>query len=185
MVAAGLDGPENAWAGDLDADGDIDLVTGEMGTSNGFFDNGSNLLVYENLTGTGLSWAEVVVAENVGVSARIQPVDIDGDGDMDFTADGNAEDHIYLWVNDVSPLTVIQACGASCQCIVAPECNNGIDDDGDMLIDLADPNCDDLNDDSEVPEPAFLLQLAGGALLLGALHRRRARRVPSGRDYSM
>ncbi len=42
------------------------------------------------------------------VSARINPVDIDGDGDgdVDFTADGNAENHIYLWVNGTRPFDV-------------------------------------------------------------------------------
>jgi cysteine-rich repeat protein len=46
-----------------------------------------------------IGWEPVPMAGNVGVSARILPVDIDGDGDTDFTADGNAEDHIYLWTN--------------------------------------------------------------------------------------
>ncbi len=64
---ADLDGPENIWAGDLDDDGDTEIV-----------------------------------------SARINPVDIDGDGDgdVDFTADGNAENHIYLWVNGTRPFDV-------------------------------------------------------------------------------
>jgi hypothetical protein len=98
-VAGSLDGPENIWAGDLNGDGFTDIVTGEMGTSDGFGDNGSNLIVYEGLAADGLQWTQNIVAQNVGVSARINPVDIDGDGDVDFTADGNAENHIYLWRN--------------------------------------------------------------------------------------
>ena len=175
VVAAGLDGPENAWAGDLDADGDVDIMTGEMGTSTGFFDNDSNLLVYENVSGDGLTWNEVVVAENVGVSARITPVDFDADGDIDFTADGNAEDHIYLWINGTPPAGTPQACSGTCQCIVAPpECSNGIDDDGDTLIDFpADPDCVDANDTSEVPEPGIAWGLMAGVAGLSALARRR------------
>jgi hypothetical protein len=98
-VAGDLDGPENIWAGNLDGDGNTDIVTGEMGTSTGFGDSDSNLIVFEEVSSSGLSWTTQVVAENVGVSARINPVDINGDGSIDFTADGNAEDHIYLWLN--------------------------------------------------------------------------------------
>ena len=100
LVAGNLDGPENIWAGDVDGDDNTDIVTGEMGSSTGFGDDDSNLIVFEDNGQSGLSWSTHVVAENVGVSARINPVDIDGDGDVDFTADGNAEDHIYLWVNN-------------------------------------------------------------------------------------
>ncbi|MGE0622637.1 MAG: putative Ig domain-containing protein [Pseudomonadales bacterium] len=97
-IASNLDGPENLWVGNLDQDGFPDVVTGEMGTSTGFGDFDSSLLIYQN-DGVG-NWNEEVVRENVGVSARIHPVDIDGDGDIDFTADGNAESHVYLWVNE-------------------------------------------------------------------------------------
>ena len=99
VLDSSLDGPENIWAGDLNGDGNTDIVTGEMGTSTGYDDSDSNLLVFEGLNAAGTSWTMHPVAENVGVSARINPVDIDGDGDVDFTADGNAENHIYLWVN--------------------------------------------------------------------------------------
>ena len=105
-VAGNLDGPENIWAGDVDGDDRTDIVSGEMGTSTGWGDNDSNLIVFEENEPSGLSWSAHVVADNVGVSARINPVDIDKDGDVDFTADGNAEDHIYLWVNNSSDIPV-------------------------------------------------------------------------------
>jgi len=59
------------------------------------------------------------VADNVGVSARIHPVDIDEDGDIDFVADGNAEDHIYLWRNQASPPVGVPALPALAQTILA------------------------------------------------------------------
>jgi len=105
-VAGNLDGPENIWAGDVDGDDRTDIVSGEMGTSTGWGDNDSNLIVFEENDPSGLSWSPHIVAENVGVSARINPVDIDKDGDVDFTADGNGEDHIYLWVNNSSDIPV-------------------------------------------------------------------------------
>ena len=97
---ANLDGPENAWVGDLQDDGRVDILTGEMGTSDGFGDSGSNIRVFRSNGIQGDSWSSTELASNVGVSARLNPVDIDGDGDLDFTADGNAEDHIYLWKNE-------------------------------------------------------------------------------------
>jgi hypothetical protein len=106
VVATGLDGPENLWAGDLDYDGRIELLTGEMGTSTGFGDNDSNVLIFEALTPDGLNWEQTVIADGVGVSARLRPTDIDGDSDLDFTADGNAEDHIYLWVNNMPSIAL-------------------------------------------------------------------------------
>ncbi|HVY96589.1 MAG TPA: lytic murein transglycosylase [Solirubrobacterales bacterium] len=36
----------------------------------------------------------------------------------------------------------------------APACANGLDDDGDGLVDLADPDCTEPGDTSEAPEPA-------------------------------
>jgi hypothetical protein len=35
----------------------------------------------------------------------------------------------------------------------APRCDNGLDDDGDGKVDLADPGCTDAQDDSESPDP--------------------------------
>ena len=103
IVSTGLDGPENIWAGDLDGDGIAEIVSGEMGTSNGFNDSGSNLLVFSRSSLSAANWDTTVVADNVGVSARISAVDSDKDGDIDFTADGNAENHIYLWRNQSVP----------------------------------------------------------------------------------
>ena len=105
-VAQNLDGPENLWTGDLDGDGDADIVSAEMGTSTGFNDSDSNFLVFEGLDTVGANWRTHIITQDVGVSARINPLDVDGDDDIDFAADGNAEDHIYLWVNGTRPVSV-------------------------------------------------------------------------------
>jgi len=97
LVVDGLDGPENIWAGDLDGDGFADIVSGEMGTSTGWDDSDGNLFVMYGRDAAGTLWERRDFGWAVGVSARIQPTDIDDDGGIDFVADGNAEDHIYLW----------------------------------------------------------------------------------------
>lgn len=97
VVAQGLDGPESIWAGDLDGDGRTDFVSGEMGTSTGFDDSDSNLFALLGRDADGILWERRDLSWSVGVSARIRPTDVDADGDLDFVADGNAENHIYLW----------------------------------------------------------------------------------------
>lgn len=80
-------------------------------------------------------------------------------------------------IGDVAPaMSTVGACGD-------PACSDGIDNDGDGWTDFpSDPNCDDLNDVSEVPEPGVALGLLAGVAALRALRgRRRAvrvRRVP-------
>jgi hypothetical protein len=95
LVADDFDGPENLWVGDVEEDGLTDLMSGEMGTSSGFGDSDSNLFVFFGRDSDGNVWERRDVGWGIGVSARIRP--IDSDGALDFTADGNAEDHIYLW----------------------------------------------------------------------------------------
>ena len=51
---------------------------------------------------------------------------------------------------------------------VRPECSDGVDNDADLLIDLADPDCLDAEDDSEAPPVPMLTPLALG-LVFGAL----------------
>jgi hypothetical protein len=97
LILDGLDGPENIWAGDIDGDGDTDIVSGEMGTSTGWDDADSNLFILYGRTTPALAWERRDQAWSVGVSARVNAADFDGDGDVDFVADGNAENHIYLW----------------------------------------------------------------------------------------
>jgi hypothetical protein len=57
-----------------------------------------------------------------------------------------------------------------------PDCDDGLDDDGDGWIDFPeDDGCEDALDPSEVPEPGFGVALAAGVLGLGVLARRRGR----------
>lgn len=68
-----------------------------MGTSTGFDDSDSDLFALFGRDADGTLWERQDLSWSVGVSARIQPTDVDADGDLDFVADGNAENHIYLW----------------------------------------------------------------------------------------
>jgi hypothetical protein len=119
-IGTGLDGPENIWAGDLNSDGRTDIVSGAMGTSTGWDDNDSTLLLFSASTRSATGWVARTLASGVGVSARISPIDVDGDGDTDFTADGNAEDHIYLWVNSSVCSNITGTSGAASPVVFDP-----------------------------------------------------------------
>jgi len=125
-IATNQDGPENIWAGDLNGDGFTDVMTGEMkqGTTG---DSNSNIKVFISQNTAGTSWEEKILANNVGISARLFAVDIDNDGDWDFTADGNAEDHIYLWKNSGGGGYIPPAdCNSNTECNDNNVCTNNI-----------------------------------------------------------
>ncbi|MDH3627478.1 MAG: DUF4215 domain-containing protein, partial [Acidobacteriota bacterium] len=97
------DGTLNLLAEVCDTDADCSpgqLCASDCGSCDALGVCGDGILQEGSPLPPGQDWLSVTLAENVGVSARILGVDIDGDGDTDFTADGNSEDHIYLWENE-------------------------------------------------------------------------------------
>ena len=87
--------PENVVVLDLDGDGDYEVVTGEMKG-----ETDSTFLVFENPDPKhDRTWTKHVIDQSHGISARMNTMDIDGDGDQDFVCDGNAQSHIYVWIN--------------------------------------------------------------------------------------
>ena len=93
------------------------------------------------------------------------------------TPNGVAINALHLRVPNLLDVTLAHAEVTGAQCREAPECSDGIDNDGDGRIDIADPECHtdgnpdnpqsyDPNDDSE----AGLLPRTGGTSpLLGAI----------------
>ena len=91
-----LDHPENMVVADLDADGDYEVITGEMKG-----ENNSTFIVFENDTvKDDKQWKKNIVSSSHGVCARMNVLDIDGDGDSDIVCDGNSQSHIYVWINE-------------------------------------------------------------------------------------
>lgn len=87
--------PENMVVLDLDGDGNYEVITGEMKG-----EDDSNFLVFENKNvKNDKSWKKHVISNTNGICARMNVLDVDADGDMDIVCDGNAQSHIYLWIN--------------------------------------------------------------------------------------
>ncbi len=59
-------------------------------------------------------------------------------------------------VSEASPLSVPLPQGATATIpnLAAPACSNGVDDDGDGLVDMEDPDCESPEDTTEEPAPA-------------------------------
>jgi hypothetical protein len=65
---------------DLDLDGDIDLASAATGYP--------QVSWWENLDGSGDSWVEHLVCNDIGQATSVCSVDIDGDGDLDIVGTG-------------------------------------------------------------------------------------------------
>ncbi|HXV31404.1 MAG TPA: VCBS repeat-containing protein [Sinorhizobium sp.] len=84
-------------AGDLDGDGDLDLVVGQMHTSR----DGLIAAVY-NVDGVGGTWQRQVIGEG-GVHNGVL-ADLDADGDLDlYGANWVTNPPVRLWINTLDP----------------------------------------------------------------------------------
>jgi len=95
-----------------------------------------------------LTWTVAVDANVVDIQANgkvitLIPVTL-GTTQIDLTLTDETQ------LSDTASFTLIIS-----QLVIPPQCDDGIDNDGDGLIDLADPGCVDVNDDDEADPVAF------------------------------
>ncbi len=84
-------GPQSLDVGDLDGDGDADVVVGEHNLADA---NEGRVLVFENRDG---SWQEHVVATGHEHHDGTQLFDADGDGDLDVVSIGWSHGNVLLY----------------------------------------------------------------------------------------
>jgi hypothetical protein len=80
-VATSYLGPLWTDVGDLDGDGDLDILAAAG--------DGGSLDWFENTNGIGTSWTAAAVDSSFAGAESIVPVDLDEDGDLDVLAAGN------------------------------------------------------------------------------------------------
>ena len=82
-ILAQLDNPCHVAPCDLDNDGLLDLVVADLGSFQAR-DHDRGRVVWLRCLQPGSSYEEIVIASELGRLANNQPVDIDGDGDLDL-----------------------------------------------------------------------------------------------------
>ncbi len=95
-VIAEIIGPMSLDVGDMDRDGDIDVVVGEHNMSS---PAKAKLYIFENENGRGTRWKKHLVFKGDEHHDGAQIVDIDGDGDMDIISIGWSHSRVILYEN--------------------------------------------------------------------------------------
>ncbi|WP_339917489.1 T9SS type A sorting domain-containing protein [Yeosuana marina] len=117
--------PMNAYAADLDGDGDLDVLSASR--------DDDKIAWYENIDGLGNFSTQKIIIENANSAHCVHAVDIDNDGDMDIVSASWDTDEI-LWFENLDGQGVF-----STQKIVTSLADGAsyvyssdIDNDGDM-----------------------------------------------------
>jgi hypothetical protein len=90
-VDTGINGPREVALGDLDGDGDEDIVAALRL---------ANEIVWYANSGAGLGWTQDDVGSGLLIDgAAVETCDIDQDGDVDVLASSQSQSDIWLWEN--------------------------------------------------------------------------------------
>jgi len=139
-IATDFFAPMSLDVGDLDRDGDVDVVAGEHNLSN---PTSARLHVFEN-TGGGSSWTSHNVHTGDEHHDGTQLVDIDNDGDLDIISIGWSHGRVLLYENksntggppsNRAPVARFQAnpSSGSAPLTVSFDASLSFDPDGDVL----------------------------------------------------
>ena len=91
LVNGDFGGANSVEAGDIDGDGDMDIV-GAAGEDD-------DVVWFENVSGDGLHWVEHIVHGGFTDASHVQAVDVDLDGDIDILACTRFGSRVSWWEN--------------------------------------------------------------------------------------
>ncbi len=94
VIVGNFNGANDAYAADVDGDGDVDVV----GTAGDDGIQGRHMMWWENAVGDGRFWIEHTV-DNSFEGVSVHAADVDGDGDVDILGASWAADDITWWEN--------------------------------------------------------------------------------------
>ena len=127
VITAGANGATRVYAADIDADGDVDVLSASI------FDN--KIAWYENVDGLGTFGPQLVITSSALFCTAVYAKDIDGDGDLDALSASSFDDRIAWYENTdglgtFGPRRVIPTSGSSFYDVYAAD----IDGDGDADV---------------------------------------------------
>jgi len=126
-IDSGCAGARSARAGDLDGDGDMDVV------SAGLMNN--EVSWYRNDGGDPIVWTEIVITGSFGASHMVRIADMDGDDDLDILGTAYAADEIAYWENQGGdPVVWVKRTVTSALDGAVTGCPADIDNDGDTDV---------------------------------------------------
>ena len=91
IITTNADGAISVYAADIDADGDMDVLSASW--------NDSKIAWYENTDGQGSFGAQQIITTNADGANSVYATDIDGDGDMDVLSASSYDHKIALYEN--------------------------------------------------------------------------------------
>ncbi|MCS6840860.1 MAG: VCBS repeat-containing protein [Roseiflexus sp.] len=100
-IAVDVIGPMSLDVGDLDGDGDLDIVLGEHDPSH---PERARLLIFENDDGYGVRWRRWIVFTGDEHHDGAQLVDIDNDSDLDIISIGWSHSRVLVYENLAAPI---------------------------------------------------------------------------------
>jgi hypothetical protein len=102
VIQSSVSGAHTLQAADMDKDGDIDVVVGQMHQT-----KERTLSIHYNIDGRGTHWARQTI-DNTGLHNGVV-ADIDGDGDFDiYGANWAGHPPLRLWINQLDPISAIR-----------------------------------------------------------------------------
>ncbi len=90
-VSTSADSPFSVYTGDIDGDGDLDALSASL--------RDDKIAWYENVGGTGTSWALRTISTGADGAVSVYAADVDGDGDLDALSASVYDDKIAWYEN--------------------------------------------------------------------------------------
>ena len=127
VITTSVEGPIDAYAADLDDDGDLDVLSASRG---------DNMIAwYENVDGAGNFSSQRVITTNALEAADVHAADLDGDGDLDVLS-ASTNNNTIAWYENLDgagtfgPLLVITTNASSAVSVETAD----LDGDGDLDV---------------------------------------------------
>jgi hypothetical protein len=94
--ASGFSGESNAYAADIDGDGDLDMLSASS--------NDDKIAWYENTDGLGTFSIQKIITTNASNATSLCTADIDGDGDLDVISTSYLANGKIIWYKNTDGL---------------------------------------------------------------------------------